>query len=164
VLRPTYAPPASHAFGLGARMANSPVGFGAAARGWSRGRFGAQVDASRYVITSGVSAMRLTSMEFAPSVIFAPHDSVGDYLWVRPYVGSGVMIRRDSLTSTAPGAPSAKSNGLGWQAFAGGELTFAGAPQVAVSADVGYRRLNSPVAGFDRGGVGLSLSAHWYVR
>ncbi len=39
-LRPVYVTPASHAFGLGARMGSSPMGFGAAARGWSRRRFG----------------------------------------------------------------------------------------------------------------------------
>jgi hypothetical protein len=95
--------------------------------------------------------------------VFALPDSVGDYLWLRPYVGSGVMIRHQSLTSV-PGAASATSNGLGWQAFGGGELTFAGAPQLAVSADVGYRRLDTPVDGFELGGLGLSVSAHWYVK
>ena len=160
-LRPVYVTPASHAFGLGARMGSSPMGFGAAARGWSRRRFGVQVDASRYAMTSSVNATQLTSFEIAPSVVFALPDSVGDYLWVRPYVGSGVMMGRQSLNSGAPGAASTTSNGFGWQAFGGGELTFAGAPQFAVSADVGYRRLNTPVEGFDLGGVGLSVSAHW---
>jgi hypothetical protein len=75
-----------------------------------------------------------------------------------------VMIQRQSLNSGVPGAAGTTSNGFGWQLFGGGELTFAGAPQLAVSADVGYRRLNSPVEGFDLWGVGLSLSAHWYVK
>jgi len=163
-LRPVYVTPASHAFGLGARMGSSPMGFGAAARGWSRRRFGVQVDASRYAMTSSVDATQLTSFEIAPSVVFALPDSVGDYLWVRPYVGSGVMMGRQSLNNGAPGAASTTSNGFGWQAFGGGELTFAGAPQFAVSADVGYRRLDTPVEGFDLGGVGLSVSAHWYVK
>jgi hypothetical protein len=160
----TYAPPASHAFGLGARMGRSPVGFGAAARAWSGRHFGVQVDATRYAMTSALTAVRLTSMEIEPSVMFALPDSVGDYLWVRPYVGSGVLVRRQSLNSGVPGAVSTTSNGFGWQAFAGGEVTFAGAPQFAVSADVGYRRLNTAVEGFDLGGVGLSVSAHWYVK
>ena len=163
-LRPVYVTPASHAFGLGARMGSSPMGFGAAARGWSRRRFGVQVDASRYAMTSSLDATQLTSLEIAPSVVFALPDSVGDYLWVRPYVGWGVMMRRQSLRSGAPGAASTTSNGLGWQAFGGGEVTFAGAPQFAVSADVGYRRQNTPIEGFDLGGVGLSVSAHWYVK
>jgi hypothetical protein len=144
-------------------MGSSPTGFGAAARAWSRSRFGIQVDASRYAMTS-LTSTQLTTRELAPSVVFALPDSVGDYLWVRPYVGSGVMMRRQSLSSGAPGAASTTSNGLGWQAFGGGELTFAGAPQFAVSADVGYRRLNTPVEGFDPGGVGLSVSAHWYIK
>jgi hypothetical protein len=163
-LRPVYAPPASHALGLGARMGNSPTGFGVGARAWRRKGFGAQVDVSRYAIDSAVTAQRLTSMEIEPSVIFALPDSVGDYLWVRPYVGSGMLIQGQSLNNGQPGAASTKSNGWGWQAFGGGEVTFAGAPQLAVSADVGYRRLNTPVEGFDLGGVGLSISAHWYVK
>src|SRR6185503_13139816 len=130
---------------------------------WSRSRIGIQVDASRYAM-SGVNSTQLTSLELAPSVVFGLPDRVGDYLWVRPYVGSGVMIRRQSLDSGLAGTASTSSNGLGWQAFGGGELTFAGAPQLAVSADVGYRRLNNQVEGFDAGGVGLSVSAHWYVK
>jgi hypothetical protein len=163
-LRPAYAPPASHALGLGARLGNSPMGFGVGARAWRRKGFGAQVDVSRYAIDSAVTAQRLTSMEIEPSVIFALPDRVGDYLWVRPYVGSGMMIQRQSLNNGQPGATSTRSNGWGWQAFAGGEATFAAAPQFAVSADVGYRRLNTPVEGFDLGGVRLSLAAHWYVK
>jgi hypothetical protein len=163
-LRPVYAPPASHALGLGARMGNSPMGFGVGARAWRRKGFGAQVDVSRYALDSAVTAQHLTSFEIEPSVTFALADKVGDYLWVRPYVGSGVMIQRQSLNNGQPGAVNTTSNGWGWQAFAGGEMTFAGAPQFAVSADVGYRRLNTPVEGFDLGGVGLSVSAHWYVK
>ena len=135
----------------------------APARAWSRSRFGVQVDASRYAMTS-VTSSQLTQLELAPSVVVALHDSVGDYLWVRPYVGSGVMMSRQSLSGGVPGAASTTSNSFGWPAFGGGELTFAGAPQIAVSADLGYRRLNTPVEGFDLGGVGLSVSAHWYVK
>jgi len=162
--RSAYAPPASHAFGLGARIGQSPVGYGAAARAWSRNRFGLQVDASRYAMTSSVDTTQLTSLEIEPSLVVALADSVGDYLWLRPYVGSGVMLRRQSLSAGVPGAVSTTSNGLGWQAFAGGEVTFAGAPQFAISADLGYRRLNNPVEGFDLGGAGLSVSAHWYMK
>ena len=163
-LRPVYAPPASHGLGIGARVGNSPMGFGVGARAWRRKGFGAQVDVSRYALDSAVTAQHLTSFEIEPSVTFALADKVGDYLWLRPYVGSGVMIRRQSLNNGPPGAVSTTSNGWGWQAFAGGEMTFAGAPQFAVSADLGYRRLNTPVEGFDLGGVGLSVSAHWYIK
>ena len=162
--RPIYNTPASHLLGIGGRMGNSPAGFGIAARAWRGNRFGIQVDGSRYAMTSAVTATKLTSMELEPSVVFGLHDSVGDYLWFRPYVGSGLMFRRQSISSALPGAIATTSNGMGWQAFAGSEVTFAGAPQFAVSADLGYRRLKTPVDGFDLGGVGLSLSAHWYIK
>jgi hypothetical protein len=162
--RPVAVAPASHVLGVGGRMGNSPAGFGVAARAWRGKGFGVQVDGSRYAMTSAVTAARLTSMEIEPSVMYALPDRVGDYLWLRPYVGSGVMIRHQSMSNVLPGAPSTTSNGLGWQAFGGGEVTFAGAPQFAVSADLGYRRLKTPVDGFNLGGVGLSLSAHWYVK
>ena len=162
--RPIYAPPASHVLGIGGRMGNSPTGFGVGARVWRGNRFGIQVDGSRYAMTSAVTATQLTSMELEPSVVVGLHDSVGDYLWFRPYVGSGLMFRHQSLSSGVPGATATTSNGIGWQAFAGSEVTFAGAPQFAVSADLGYRRLKTPVDGFDLGGVGLSLSAHWYIK
>jgi hypothetical protein len=161
---PVSVAPASHLLGLGGRLGNSPAGFGIAARVWRAKGFGVQVDASRYATTSAVTAARLTSMEIEPSVMFALPDRVGDYLWLRPYAGSGVMLRHQALGGMAPGATSTTSNGWGWQAFGGGEFTFAGAPQLAVSADVGYRRLKTPVDGFDLGGVGLSVSAHWYVK
>jgi len=158
------AAPASHLLGIGGRMGNAPAGFGIAARVWGGKGFGVQVDGSRYAMTSAVTATRLTSMELEPSVMFALPDRVGDYLWLRPYVGSGLMLRHQSLGAVTPGATSTTSNGWGWQAFGGGEFTFAGAPQLAVSADLGYRRLKTPVDGFELGGVGLSLSAHWYLK
>lgn len=161
--RPIYNTPASHLLGIGGRMGNSPAGFGVGARAWRGNRFGIQVDGSRYAMTS-VTASKLTSMELEPSVVVGLHDTVGDYLWIRPYVGSGLMFRHQSLSSGLPGASATTSNGIGWQAFGGGEVTFAGAPQIAVSADLGYRRLRNPVDGFELGGMGLSLSAHWYIK
>ena len=163
-LRPVYNMPASHFIGVGGRMGNSPSGFGIGARAWRGNRFGIQIDGSRYAMTSAVTASKLTSMELEPSVVVGLHDSVGDYLWIRPYVGSGLMFRHQSLNTGLPGATATTSNGIGWQAFGGGELTFAGAPQFAVSADLGYRRLKTQVDGFDLGGMGLSLSAHWYIK
>jgi hypothetical protein len=48
--------------------------------------------------------------------------------------------------------------------FGGGEVTFAGAPQFALSADLGYHWYRTPAAGFDGGGLGVSLLGHWYVK
>jgi hypothetical protein len=123
-----------------------------------------QLDMSRYALTSLAVPARLTSMQIEPSVLYSLPDRVTDYLWLRPYVGSGATLRRQSLRSVTPGGDAVSANEFGWQAFGGGEVTFAGAPQFALSADVGYRWLRTPLAGFDLGGVGVSLLGHWYVK
>jgi hypothetical protein len=33
-----------------------------------------------------------------------------------------------------------------------------------VSADVGYYKLPDPFVGFEPGGMGFSISGHWYVK
>jgi hypothetical protein len=53
---------------------------------------------------------------------------------------------------------------VGFQTFGGGEFTFSSVPRFAVSADVGYRWAREPFAGFELGGLGFSLSGHWYVK
>jgi hypothetical protein len=54
-------------------------------------------------------------------------------------------------------------NYVGSQFFGGAEFTFAGAPRFAVSTDVGYRS-RSVFLGTELGGMGFTLSGHWYVR
>jgi uncharacterized protein YraI len=164
-LRPVFVTPASHSLGLGAVMGSSPLAFGASARAWRRDRIGVQVDASRYAITSSTTPARLTSFQVEPSVLYSLPDRVTDYVWLRPYVGSGATLRRHSFGSdTTAAGESTSGYGFGLQAFGGGELTFAGAPQFAISADLGYHWFQTPLAGFDLGGLGLSVSAHWYVK
>jgi hypothetical protein len=98
-------------------------------------------------------------------VLYSLPDRVTDYLWMRPYLGSGATLRRHSFgTGTSAAGDSTSGYGFGLQAFGGGELTFAGAPQFALSADLGYRWFQTPLAGFDLGGLGLTVSAHWYVK
>ena len=150
--------PISRVMGFGGRMGGSALGFGGTVRGWSKTRLGLQVEVSRYSLTSLAAAGRVTTMEIAPSVLFSLPNRVGDYVWLRPYVGGGLNLQR----STQPGFGSASKTGF--QAFGGGEFTFASAPRLAVSTDLGYRKANAPYEGFELGDVRLSVSAHWYLR
>jgi len=162
-IRPVYVTPATHGVGLGARMGASPIGFGVTARGWRRNRIGMQVDVSRYARAT-ITTSRVTAIQIEPSLLYSLPDRVGDYFWVRPYVGSGAALRRHSSSSATPGGGSVSANEFGLQTFGGGEVTFAGAPQFAVSVDLGYHWYRTPVAGFDAGGVGVSVLGHWYVK
>jgi hypothetical protein len=74
------------------------------------------------------------------------------------------MLARQTFDAGGrPGDPLA-DHGLGFQAFGGAETTFAGAPQFAVSIDIGYRWLPAPFTGFDRSGVRVDVSGHWYLK
>jgi hypothetical protein len=162
--RPVYVSPASHVVGLGARIDGPTLGYGATARAWRRNRIGMQMDVSRYALTSTSSAEQLTSLQIEPSVLYSFRNRVSDYVWLRPYVGSGANLSRQTLSGTVPGAESLTASRLGIQAFGGGELTFASVPQLSVSGDVGYHWAHSTFSGFDPGGVGVAVSAHWYVK
>jgi len=108
---------------------------------------------------------RVTSMQFEPGVLYTLADHVADYIWVRPYAGSGLTISRRSLSSTIPGAvPVASQSQVGVQAFGGTELTFASVPRFAVSVDVAYRWGTMQFAGIDLGRVGVSVAGRWYVK
>ena len=164
-MRPVFVTPATHLIGLGARVGGSTVGFGATARVWSRNRFGAQLEVSHAALTSVGVPGDVRSIQFEPSLLFRLPDHVGDYLWVRPYLGSGVNLRRQTLSSAVPGAgPSVSENTFGLQAFGGGELTFAGVPRFALSVDLGYHWVRTSFPGVDFGGPGVTVSGHWYVK
>ena len=151
--RARVATPVPHMLGLGPGLvAGSPLGFGATARAWRQNRLGLRVDVSRYAM--GTPPARVSSLQVEPSVLFALADFIGNYFWLRPYVGSGISLRHQTVGDDR----------VGFQAFGGGELTHASAPQLAISADFGYRSRRSPADTFDLGGFGVSLSAHWYVR
>jgi hypothetical protein len=145
--------------GVGGRMGLSTIELGASGRAWSRSRLGLQVELSR--AASG-SEPRYSSVQLAPSVLYAMRDRVADDWWLRPYVGAGPTLQRQSL-DVVGGDPIAESTG-GFQAFGGGEVTFAALPRFALSGDVGYRWVQAPVAGVDFGGVRVSVSAHWYLK
>ena len=163
--QPVYVGPTTHVVGLGARMGGSTLGLGVSTRAWRKDRIGLQIAVSRSALASSVGPGRLTSTQIEPSLLFRLPNRVGDYVWVRPYVGSGANLRRQTLSGAIPGAVgSAAQTGLGVQAFGGSEFTFAGLPRFAVSADLSYHWFRMPVAGFDLGGPGVSVSGHWYVK
>jgi hypothetical protein len=160
-----YLQAPGHLVGFGGRVGGSNVGFGASARAWSRNRFGVQFDLSRVAMAGLAPTERVTSMQFEPGVLYTLADHVADYIWVRPYAGSGMTIGRRSLSSTTPGAvPVASQSNVGVQAFGGTELTFASVPRFALSVDVAYRWGTTDFAGIDLGRVGLSVAGRWYVK
>jgi hypothetical protein len=157
--------PAVHGIGLGGRMGGSTLGYGFSARASMSDRVSIQLEVSRYAPATLVGQPRLTSLQFAPSVLVGLPDKVSDYVWVRPYVGGGVTVYRSTLGTGTPGAGDAVSdNRLGKQAFGGTEVIFAAAPRFTLSADYGYRWPQTPFAGYELGGRGLSVSGHWYVK
>jgi len=146
-----YVAPA-HFVGLGGRMAARTSNLGATGRVWSRSGMGVQFELLRNATRDAVTAERVTSMQLAPSVLMALPNAVSDYIWIRPYVGGGPTLYRST------------TNSLGIQLFGGGEVTFAGVPRFALSADAGYRKIPAAFTGFDRRKIRLALSGHWFVR
>jgi len=157
----TSAPPAAHTLGVGGLVGGSTFEVGATGRGWSAAHLGLQLELSRALI--GDEPRRVTSVDVSPSVLYAFGDRVSDYWWVRPYVGAGPTIVRQSLAAVLPGDAIGETR-IGFQAFGGGEVTFAGAPRFALSVDVGGRWGPAPVVGVDPGALRISLSGRWYLR
>jgi hypothetical protein len=161
----TYVNPPAHTVGVGGLVSGSTLGFGAGARMWSRKGLGVQVDLSRFAMTNPAMPGRVTSLEFAPSALYSLTDRVNDYFWLRPYAGGGFTMYRQTYSDAALPGVSVSDSAVGYQAFGGGELTFPNMPRFALSADLGYRWVNStPFAGFEHGGFGFTLSGHWYVK
>jgi hypothetical protein len=161
---PTYALPL-HTLGVGGLIGGrAPAGFGVSGRAWIT-NLGMQLNLSHYALESSLGPERLTSFQVEPSVLYSPGDYVSDSVWLRPYVGSGLSLRRQTRhAGTAIGMPSSTANAFGLQTFGGTEVTLAALPQFALSADAGYRWTRTEVPGFDLRGMAFSLSGHWYVR
>ena len=161
----TYIPAPTHIVGFGARLGGAPVGdYGVTARVWSRQRFGVQVDAFRSAITSEVAPGRVTSMEFAPSLIYLLRDHVTDNVWLRPYVGGGAVLRRSTLKIAPDVLDPVTDSTFGFRTFGGAEVTFPSVPRFAVSADLGYLWSDDPFPGFEQDRLRFSVSGHWYVK
>ena len=156
--------PISHVLGVGARVGLTRS-FGATARAWRNDRVGLQVSFTRDAVTSDVAAGRVTSMQVEPAAVYALFDHVSDYVWVRPYVGSGVSFHHQRLAVSASDGPApASDNGLGFRVFTGTELTFATAQRFGLSVEFGYRRVPTPFAGFEADRLNASLAGHWYFK
>ena len=154
----------SHIFGAGA-VVGSMDSIGATARAWRDNRLGFQIGVTRDALTSDVAAGRVTALQVEPAVVYGLSDFVTDYFWVRPYIGSGVSIRHQTLHASTPGAADVASDtGVGFRAFGGAELTFAGAPRFALGVEAGYRQFPTPFPGFAADHLGVSISGHWYIK
>jgi opacity protein-like surface antigen len=161
---PVRSVPIPHRVGLGGRMGGSTLGFGASARALIGGHFRLQLEASRYAHTSAVTQRRLTSVQFAPSLLYSLPDTVTDYVWIRPHLGAGFTVYRSTSSGISTASDSVSDGRLGRQVFAGAEVAVAGAPRFTLSADFGYRWSQIPFDGVALGGRSLSVSGHWYVK
>lgn len=146
----TYLSLPSHRVGVGALASGQALG--GTARTWFAPRLGVQFSVTRPTLehADGRSA---TSTQFAPSVLFSIADFARNAIWLRPYVGGGPRIYDADL-----------GTGLGYELLGGAETTLAVMPQVALSADVGYRWVRPSFADFQPRQMSFSLSAHWYVK
>jgi hypothetical protein len=154
----------SHVFGLGGRLSGDVIGHAVSARGWARGPFGVQFEFARSTVTSAVAPEHVTAMQLGPSLIYSLPNLVSNAFWVRPYAGGGANIYRSTLNGLTPDVPDASKGGLGYQGFGGAEVTWANIPQLTMSVDLRQQWAPDSFSGFDLGGFGFSLSAHWYVK
>ena len=164
-LAPRYVVPPAHIVGLGGQFGGSTVGSGINARTWFHDRLGLQLEIARTSLTGPIATDRLTTNQFAPSLLYSPSSLMTDYVWVRPYPGVGPRFVRQSLGLIPnAGGVAVSRNSVGVQTFGGGEFTFAGMPRFSVSADVRYGWIENTAPAFELDGLGFSLSAHWYVK
>ncbi|MGH9258251.1 MAG: SH3 domain-containing protein [Vicinamibacterales bacterium] len=159
--RPVSLP--SHVIGLGGRIGTRAIGFAATGRAWTHGPLGVQIEVGQSTYTNAVAPEQVRSVQVAPSLMYSPPNLVTNAIWARPYIGAGINIYRSTLRSTL-GVSDAVDNGLGSQIFGGAEFTWANLPQFALSADLRQQWAPTTFNGFNLGGFGFSMSAHWYVR
>ena len=151
-------PSISHILGVGG-MVGSRSNWGGTARWWRDKHVGIQAALTRDAMTSDVAPGRVTSMQIEPGVVYALFDRVPGYVWIRPYVGSALSFRRQTLKDAL--AQPVSDSGVGYRVFGGTELTFAGATQFGLSAELGYRRQPTPFAGFEPDRFAVALAGHW---
>ena len=161
---PVRSVPIPHMVGVGGVIGGSTLGFGASARTLVTGHFRLQLEASRYAHTNALAQRRLTSVQFAPSLLYSLPDTVTDYVWIRPHLGAGFTVYRSTSSGISTAGDSLSDSRLGRQVFGGAEVAIAGVPRFTLSADFGYRWSQTPFDGFALGGRSLSVSGHWYVK
>jgi len=156
--------PITHIFGVGG-LVGPMSSFGATARAWRSDHLGIQLAFARDAMTSDVAPGRVTSIRFEPGVVYGLFDHVSAYVWIRPYVGSLLSFRHQTLKGSTPAATeSASDNDIGFRVFGGSELTFAGAPRFGLSAELGYRRFPTPFPEFEADRLSMSIAGHWYIK
>jgi hypothetical protein len=156
--------PISHILGIGGLVGSTDY-FGATTRAWRKNHLGIQVAFTRDAMTSDVAAGRVTSLQVEPAVMYALFDRVSDYFWIRPYVGSGLSFRHQTLSLPTPIVlEPAPDNGVGFRVFGGAEFTYAAMTQFGLSVDLGYRHVPTAFPGFDPKPLSVSIAGHWYIR
>jgi hypothetical protein len=119
---------------------------------------------SRYSYSSIDMLSRASVTDIAPALLFALNDRVTDSVWVRPYLGVAARLAHSSRTDLIFTDQTESANTMGARVFVGGEFSLASVPQLSLSADVGYYHMPEPFVGFDPAGMGVAISAHWYVK
>jgi len=156
--------PEAHLLGIGALIGPMST-IGASARAWRDDRLGCQLALTRDAMSSDLAGNRVTSMQIEPGVVYGLLDHVTDYVWLRPYVGAAVSLRRETLRfPTATGIEPVSDSGIGLRLFGGTEFTFASVPQLGLSVDLGYRRVPTPFVGFEADHLSAAIAGHWYIK
>jgi hypothetical protein len=156
--------PEVHLLGIGALIGPMST-IGASARAWRDDRLGFQLALTRDAMSSDLAGNRVTSMQIEPGVVYGLLDHVTDYVWLRPYVGAAVSLRRETLRfPTATGIEPVSDSGIGLRLFGGTEFTFASVPQLGLSVDLGYRRVPTPFVGFEADHLSAAIAGHWYIK
>jgi len=76
-----------------------------------------------------------------------------------------VNFTHETLNVTTPTALAPSTdNGVGLRLFGGAEFMFASAPRFGLTADLGYRRMPTPFAGFEYGPLSATIGGHWYIK
>ena len=153
------AAPANHALGVGA-LVGYTRSVGVTARAWRGPHIGFQMALTHNSVTNDLNTDRATTTQFEPGFMYGLFDRVTDYVWLRPYVGSTLTVRHVSASATLPEA----NTDIGIGVFGGAELMFASMPAFGLSADLGYRRFQDPIPGFDNTPLTLSIAGHWFIR
>ncbi|MEQ1758346.1 MAG: SH3 domain-containing protein [Vicinamibacterales bacterium] len=153
----------SHVIGIGGRMDAPSTGFAASGRIWSSGAIGVQLDLGRTTQVIDSFGPRVHQTTIGANAVYSDRTHVRESVMWRPYFGGGVTVHRATLRLST-GVVTASHQSLGYQVFGGSELSFASAPPLALSADLRREWAPSPFPGFNGGGFGVGLSAHWYVR
>src|SRR5262249_23268109 len=144
-----YVRAPEHVFGVGGRVGAPDFDLGVAARLWSRSHFALQAQLSR----ASDDLDRRSTVEFAPSVLYAARDHVDESWWLRPYLGGGpTFVHRTAADGVLP-IESIGQGTFGLQGFGGVEVTLPSLPRFAFSADLGYRWLDTAPIGSQHSGV-----------